>query len=342
MVVHVILSLQRKYPGIRLTVATKPAFLPVFEAVPGVQGFHVQTRGRHKGLSGLWKLHRELLAQNPDGIADLHAVLRTRILRFFFGAYPIPVAVLDKGRQEKRRLTAATGKRWKPLKSTHQRYADVLARLGYPIEMEPGDVLQKAAWPADMGLPQPPAAVKKIGLAPFAAHPGKCYPEDLIKEVLAKLSGEPEIRVFLFGGGPEESEKLRLWEAAFGNCVSVAGRGSLSQELRLISNLDLMVSMDSGNGHLAALYGVPVLTLWGVTHPYTGFAPFGQPPEHSLMADRDMYPQIPTSVYGNKVPEGYHRVMETIPPETVCGKILEILGPGGPGQARTTGERERK
>ena len=101
---------------------------------------------------------------------------------------------------------------------------------------------------------------------------------------------------------------------------------SLSEELELISNLDLMVSMDSGNGHMAAMYGVPVITLWGVTHPYAGFAPFNQPESHSLTSDRESFPMIPTSVYGNKVPGGYENVMRTIPPTRVYERILQVLG----------------
>ena len=104
---------------------------------------------------------------------------------------------------------------------------------------------------------------------------------------------------------------------------------SLSEELALISNLDLMVSMDSGNGHLAAMFGVPVITIWGVTHPYAGFAPFNQPESNSLTADREAFPMIPTSVYGNKLPEGYDKAMKTIPPALVYERILQVLEEGG-------------
>ena len=83
--------------------------------------------------------------------------------------------------------------------------------------------------------------------------------------------------------------------------------------------------MDSGNGHLAAIFGIPVLTLWGVTPPYAGFAPFNQPESNQLISDRKKYPLIPTSVYGNKYPKGYEKAIETIAPETVLEKIKEIL-----------------
>ena len=87
------------------------------------------------------------------------------------------------------------------------------------------------------------------------------------------------------GGGPEETRKLKQWEREFQNCTCVAGKGSLGQELQLIGNLDLVVSMDSGNGHLAALFGIPVITLWGVTHPYADLR---------LLASQGRTPSCPT------------------------------------------------
>jgi ADP-heptose:LPS heptosyltransferase len=86
-----------------------------------------------------------------------------------------------------------------------------------------------------------------------------------------------------------------------------------------------MLAMDSSNGHLAALYDIPVVTLWGVTHPYAGFTPFNQPNEHQLVANREVYPLIPTSVYGNKFPAGYEEAMRGISVETVLQKMLEII-----------------
>jgi ADP-heptose:LPS heptosyltransferase len=105
----------------------------------------------------------------------------------------------------------------------------------------------------------------------------------------------------------------------------VAGKLKLPQELQLISHLDVMVSMDSGNAHIAAMLGVPVVTLWGATHPYAGFKPFNQPMEYCLLSDREQYPLLPTSVYGNKKVPGYEAVMRTIDPKVVVASILTIL-----------------
>ena len=86
-----------------------------------------------------------------------------------------------------------------------------------------------------------------------------------------------------------------------------------------------MLSMDSGNGHMAAMFGTPVITIWGVTHPYAGFAPFNQPESNSLLPDLTQYPKIPTSVYGNKYPEAYQNAIRSISPESVLKKIDEVL-----------------
>ncbi len=105
----------------------------------------------------------------------------------------------------------------------------------------------------------------------------------------------------------------------------MAGKIKFQQELQLISNLDVMLSMDSGNAHIAAMLGVQVISLWGATHPYAGFTPFNQSIENSLVADREKFPLLPTSVYGNKKVEGYEDAMRTIAPEVVVAKIIKKL-----------------
>ena len=103
--------------------------------------------------------------------------------------------------------------------------------------------------------------------------------------------------------------------------VSLSGKVSMQEEIQIISHLKLMVSMDSGNAHIAAMMGVKVITLWGVTHPFLGFQPFNQPLENCLLADRKLFPLIPTSVYGNNYPSGYEDAIATISED----KILQAI-----------------
>ncbi len=325
MTIPVLLSLRRENPDIPLTFITKSQFEPILKRIPGLEVVPFFDRGAHKGLAGLWRLRNQLERETLTGVADLHAVLRTKILKTLLSGTGIPFKVLDKGRKEKRRLTSRKKKDFQPLKSTHERYADVFRNLGYHITLTAEDTLPKETWPTFFGEQWRPNANCRIGVAPFAAHQGKCYPPELMEKVIELLGQVPGFRIYLFGGGSREADILGSWERAFDHCCSVAGTMALSDELAVISNLDLMLSMDSGNGHLAAMYGVPVITVWGVTHPYAGFAPYLQPSENSITADRERYPLIPTSVYGNKVPPGYEDAMRSIPPERIYKRILEVL-----------------
>jgi len=86
-----------------------------------------------------------------------------------------------------------------------------------------------------------------------------------------------------------------------------------------------MLSMDSANAHLATNFNIPVVTLWGQTHPFAGFAPFGQPASFALTADRTLYPKLPTSVYGSHIPKGYESAMRSMDPKHIITRILVIL-----------------
>ncbi|WP_373072343.1 glycosyltransferase family 9 protein [Zeaxanthinibacter enoshimensis] len=326
MTVPVLLAFRKRYPGTPITFITRPFFGKIIRQVPGVDVYTTDLQGRHKGITGLWRLARDIRGMAPIGIADLHGVLRTHLLRVFTLFMAFPFRQINKGRAEKKALTARVKKNFKPLKTTFERYAEVFSKLGFPIELSDTDVLEKQALPQAWIRQLGQDKKKWIGIAPFAAFPGKQYPIGKMEEVVRQLASRGEQSLFLFGGGDKERQVLTEWEKKYPSCINLAGKGSFEEELALISRLDLMLAMDSGNAHLAAMYGVPTLTLWGVTHPYAGFYPFMQDPGFSLLADRNQYPEIPTSVYGKRLPEGYGNAMSTISVNAVLKKITEITG----------------
>ena len=144
-----------------------------------------------------------------------------------------------------------------------------------------------------------------------------------MQKVVAFL--QQDYQVILFGFGRKERAQLDVWAKAYKNVVNATSVYALDAELRLIAQLDLMISMDSANGHLAANYGVPVISLWGATHPCLGFTPFGQTETNTLTADRQLFPFLPTSVYGNKIRRGYEDAMRTIEPKATIELALDIL-----------------
>lgn len=326
MTVPVIRALVQQNQHVKVTVVSRPFFQPFFEGIPNVTFFAVDLNGRHKGTMGLFKLYADLKKRNINAIADLHNVLRSIVIRNLFALSGKKVAYSDKGRAEKKALTRAQNKIFQPVKSMVERHVETFKNLGFEVD------LTHPVFPEKVQLTEEVFKVcgekgnaNWIGIAPFAQYESKVYPLDLMQEVITKLAENNSNKIFLFGGGSKETGQLQTLAANKYNVIVVAGKLKLQQELQLISNLDVMLSMDSGNSHIAAMLGVKVVTLWGATHPYAGFKPFNQPFDNCLTADRIQYPLLPTSVYGNKMVPGYEDAMRTIPVDAVVAKINSNL-----------------
>ena len=322
MTVPVIRAFVEQNPSVKITVVSRAFFKPFFDGIPNVNFFAVDVKGRHKGFLGLLRLHSDLQQLNIDAVADLHNVLRSQILRTLFALSGKKVASTDKGRADKRALTRADNKIFQPIKSMVERHLDTFKKLGFIIDLLNPKFSQKATLSTEiLKVSGEKANQNWIGIAPFAQYESKVYPQDLMQQVIDSLASDTNNKIFLFGGGNKEIEILNSFTNGKENVITVAGKLSLQQELDLISNLDVMLSMDSGNAHIAAMLGIKVITLWGATHPFAGFAPFNQPIENCLVSDREKYPLLPTSVYGNKKVAGYQDAMRTISLES----ILELI-----------------
>ncbi len=312
-------------PNVKITVLSRAFFKPLFEGIPNVDFYAVDVKGVHKGILGLKKLSNELLDLNIDAVADIHNVLRSKVLRFFFSLSGKNIAVIDKGRAEKKALTRTHHKIFKQLRSTHERYADVFRALGYKVDLSKHQFPEKKEYSFEIKKIVINNNKKNIGIAPFAQYESKMYPLDLMEEVIKELSLDSKYQILFFGGGQKEIDILNSLEEKYDNTISLAGKLSLKDELIVISNLDCMISMDSANAHLAAIQGVKTITLWGVTHPYAGFYPFEQPMDNAIISDLKIFPNIPCSIYGNKVCKGYEDVMRSILPKKLMGLVDKII-----------------
>lgn len=324
MTVPVIDSLARRYPDLCVTVLTVNRLVPFFSWMPEnvkVKGIKLND---YKGICGLERLFSELKAEKYDAVADLHDVLRTKYLKWRFRMSGVPVKVIDKGRASKKALLGH-GITGTALKSSFSRYADVFRDLGFVFEpnfvrafdnsMEDLSVVWKAVGEKKTGD-------KWVGIAPFAAHEGKVYPLDKMR-TLAECIAMAGCKVFLFGAGKKESALLKTWETQ--NVMSVCGlMGGLKDEILLMSQLDCMVAMDSANMHMASLVAVPVVSVWGATHPKAGFLGWNQSADNVVQLEMECRP---CSVYGNKPCRyGDYRCMRNISNEQIIGRVFKIVG----------------
>lgn len=296
MLAPIVRAAAETYPELEITMLSQQKFADLFAGMPKNVTFHgVDTKKEslHEIVSGLG---------GYDAVADMHGVIRSVYIRAAMRLKGACVASIRKGRYQKRLLTR--GKALRPLKHMTERYKEVLAKLGYPLEAK-----ESRSFETKKGT--------GIGIAPFAAHKGKIYPEERMEQVVKMLS-EKGIEVVLFGGGKKEQAVLEEWAGKYAQVKSVAGRHSLAEELEIMRGLRLMVTMDSGNMHLASLVGTRVLSIWGATHPYAGFLGYGQKEEDCIQRDLDCRP---CSVYGNKACRyGDYRCMD-IKPEDIAERI---------------------
>jgi ADP-heptose:LPS heptosyltransferase len=81
--------------------------------------------------------------------------------------------------------------------------------------------------------------------------------------------------------------------------------------------------MDSSNMHLASLTGIPVVSIWGATHPYAGFLGYGQTEENAIQLNLECRP---CSIYGQKpCLRGDYACIQNITPQTIVDKVTHIL-----------------
>ena len=287
-------------------------------------------KGKHKGAVGLFRLFKEIRSNyGIDAFADLHDVIRTHFLTLYCRLYGIPVARIRKGRAMKRKLTRSRRKQLTQLITSHERYFDVFHRLGFDSHTDFASLYKDKADPSEFSEITPPKAdgEKWIAIAPFAKHKGKIYPVEKMEEVVSGLSELQDVKIFLFGGGGYERDVLRKWADKFKNTISIAEkRYGFQKELALLSHADVMLSMDSANMHLASLVNVPVISIWGATHPYCGFTGWKQNAGNIIQADM---PCRPCSVFGNKeCARGDYACLYGIAPETILKKVKKILYKG--------------
>ena len=316
MTVPVVHDLAVQYPDLEITMLSRPMAEPLFEQLPkNVHFLAADLKGRHKGMLGLERLRKDYHLEDFDYIADFHNVIRTICLRLDNQLRGQHVAVIDKGRKGKRALTRQKNKVFVQQATSFERYAKVLEQLGFPIKPQFVKLDYSAFCEKQKALNE-----TWIGIAPFAKHPAKVYPLEKMEEVIKALSERENTTIFLFGGGEEEKQLIVGLCAKYPNVQAAQSQQGLKGELALMGQLDVMLSMDSANMHLASLIGTRVVSIWGGTHPYAGFWGWNQKPSDCIQLD---LPCRPCSVYGNKPCfRGDYACLNGITPSQIIEKLV--------------------
>lgn len=328
MAVPVIHSLLEENPELKITFVSRPFFKPLFQFSDRLTFIGVDLKNEYKGVLGLRKLALKLNKENNfDTVIDLHDVLRTKIIRSILKLKGLKTLVFEKGRKEKEALLNST--EFRKLKHTTDRYATPFKTLSLKLSIEQKSYVNSTlSNSVDSFLTELKSSKYIIGIAPFAAHQSKEWGVKKIEQLISELSKNENIKILLFGGGEKEISTLNKIESKFDHCISVAGKFSFKDEISLISQLSVMVSMDSANMHLATICNTPVVSIWGPTHHFLGFGPLFN--ENNIVEiSKSKLPCRPCSIYG-KInsqiqQECANKSMEMISVDMVLSKLNSIL-----------------
>jgi ADP-heptose:LPS heptosyltransferase len=303
LVLPALLTLLENNENIEITFVTRPKFAVFFQNINRLKVFEVDFENQFRGIFSIFKLFSNLKNTEPDYIFDLHSNLRTHLLKSLFFFTKSKIFTFDKGRKEKKELLK--NKNLKPLKHTTERYLDVFKRakiLNQKVFLTTETPIFKFSNSYETEIANQQNKLEKtIGIAPFAQHFGKIWPAENYQKLIKMINtAYPNCNISLFGGGEKEKIAIDNLIQQTKKTVNLVGKLNLKEELTLISKLDLMISGDSSNMHLAALSGIPVISIWGSTHEYAGFGALFQSPSNSIQIPKETLECRPCSIYGNR------------------------------------------
>jgi len=330
MTAPVVKALAMQYPDVRVTMLSCEEARPLFAYMPQNVGFmSADLKNEYNGVKGLNALYRRLTAKNFTAIADFHSILKSEYLRLRFNIDRFHVSHVDKHRAMRRQLTSRSNKKMTPMPPVYRNYAAVLARLGYPVDLDkcPANIYEGIE---SEPLPHEINAVKQdgevwIGVAPFGNFEGKTCPQSRIEQALHILQRSHDgARTFLFAEKEADQAVLNEWRERHSRCVNASVLdGGLHSGLALMSRLDVMITMDNLFMHLASVVATPVVSVWGATHPYGGHTGWRQQEAGFVQTE---LPCRPCSIHGRKdcIIGGYP-CMGGISPEEIAAKAELLL-----------------
>lgn len=312
MTIPAIYSVAESYPMHRFHVVTSAFCAQLFIGAPSNVVMHPLEQVK------LRQIFRCVKPLGIDRVADLHNVNRAWCVDAYYRLHGKQVAMLDKRRWERGAVRKA---HYTTPVSFTERYFHVFKRLGLPAKFF-FEQLPASALPSLPSELPAKGGKRWVGIAPFARYDNKTYPLEKMRQVVELLSQQENVEVFLFGGR-KEAQILEQWCESSTTVHSVAGRFKMAEELALMSQLEVMVSMDSSNMHLASLVGTRVLSIWGSTSPACGFMGWRQNKCDAILSGCACQPC--TIAGSNHCKHQDLRCLNEISPDLIVEKIKEVL-----------------
>jgi len=274
-------ALRRFHESAEIVLLAKPAVAALFEQHPDIDRVMVyEDPGRHRGLSGLWRLSRELKHQQFDMAFLLQNALEAALLAFFAGI-PNRVGYATDGRRIL--LTRAINKK---TPAPHRTDA-YLALMGL-VDAEGESISAEEKRPPylvvsskernaardflkSLGIPDNEGPL--IGLNPGAAYgTAKRWLPEYFAALADQLIEKKQAKILIFGARSEIEVAENILKHMKHTAFVLSGKTTLRQLMACIKTCHLFISNDSGPMHIASALAVPQVALFGPTDAQATYA----------------------------------------------------------------------
>ncbi len=268
-------ALRKSFPDAKISWLIRPEFAPLLENHPHLNEiihFDRKFLGKawfHPVASGsLISLIKRLRHAGFDAVIDFQGLFRTASLAWLSGC--------------KKRFGIAGAREFAPLFYTHKitQTKDCIHLVDFYLK------IIKAAGASELDvqfiLPEHPEAADSVRrllesnniaqdnyvvFVPGSAHEDKRWPVKRFAELAERISSKFELLIVATGTSGESALIEKLKDLSNVPIANIAGKTSLSELVVLLKNARLVVSNDTGPGHIAAALGTPLVLMFSWSNP---------------------------------------------------------------------------
>ena len=263
-------TIRENFPDSRITILCYPWVADVFRASPLVDEVMIfDPKGRHRGISGLFRLAAEIRRRRFDAAILLQNAFKAAFITFL-ARVPIRAGYIRDGRRLLLTHPVPIDPAVRKVHQVHY-YQELCRGLG----MRRGDdrlflnpAPEAGQWAGEELARFNPSGRLLIGLNPGAAYgPAKRWPAERYGKLAARVADEFDGVCVVFGTDSDREAGEIISRAAPGRCLDLTGRTTLARAMAMIARCDLFVTNDSGLMHVAAVLAVPLAAIFGSTDP---------------------------------------------------------------------------